>query len=114
MGKSISTSRKPPKATDHPNNTLANAKRYAAARFENTYYLGYRDLPLLIDRYVTGKRAVDYGCGTGRSTRFLKDLGFETIGVDISEEMLRHTLNEDAPCHYLHIESGQQNLPLLP
>lgn len=32
--------------------------------------------------------ALDFGCGSGRSTRFLRSLGFEAIGVDISPEMI--------------------------
>jgi SAM-dependent methyltransferase len=28
------------------------------------------------------------GCGTGRSTRFVRQLGFETVGVDIVPEMI--------------------------
>ena len=31
---------------------------------------------------------LDFGCGTGRSTRFLRGLGFGVVGVDISEPML--------------------------
>lgn len=32
---------------------------------------------------------MDFGCGTGRSTRFLRKLGLTVTGVDISEDMLR-------------------------
>jgi len=38
---------------------------------------------------VPGTKALDFGCGTGRSTRFLRKLGFNVTGVDISEDMLR-------------------------
>jgi SAM-dependent methyltransferase len=65
------------------------AESYARLEFPNTYYLAYRDLPKIIAAHVTGKQAVDFGCGTGRSTRFLKQLGFDVIGVDISPDMLR-------------------------
>jgi SAM-dependent methyltransferase len=64
------------------------ADSYARLEFPNTYYLAYRDLPDIIRTHVRGNRAVDFGCGTGRSTRFLKNLGFETIGADISPDML--------------------------
>jgi ubiquinone/menaquinone biosynthesis C-methylase UbiE len=64
------------------------AESYSKLEFPGTYYLAYRDLPQIIAQNVSGKKAVDFGCGTGRSTRFLRKLGFETIGVDISEAMI--------------------------
>ena len=64
------------------------AASYARLEFPNTYYLAYRDLPEILGRHVTGTRAVDFGCGAGRSTRFLKRLGFEAVGVDIAADML--------------------------
>lgn len=68
---------------------VSRSDAYATLEFANTYYLAYRDLPTIISEHVTGTRALDFGCGTGRSTRFLQKLGFDVTGVDISEEMLR-------------------------
>jgi ubiquinone/menaquinone biosynthesis C-methylase UbiE len=68
---------------------VSRAGAYATLEFANTYYLAYRDLPAIISNHVTGTRALDFGCGTGRSTRFLRKLGFDVSGVDISEDMLR-------------------------
>ena len=62
------------------------ASAYATLQFPGTYYLAFRDLPALIRRH--GSRALDFGCGTGRSTRFLRNLGLKVIGVDISQAML--------------------------
>jgi SAM-dependent methyltransferase len=67
----------------------SRADAYASLEFANTYYLAYRDLPVIISEHVAGTRALDFGCGTGRSSRFLKKLGFNVIGVDVSEDMLR-------------------------
>lgn len=64
------------------------ARAYATLQFPGTYYLAFRDLPALIGRYNHGSRALDFGCGTGRSTRFLRNLGLNVIGADISEPML--------------------------
>lgn len=64
------------------------ANAYAKLEFPGTYYLAYRDIPEIIAQHITGKRALDFGCGTGRSTRFLKKHGYDAIGVDISPEML--------------------------
>ena len=67
----------------------SRAVAYATLEFANTYYLAYRDLPTILAEHVTGTRALDFGCGTGRSTRLLRKLGFKVTGVDISEDMLR-------------------------
>jgi len=67
----------------------ARARAYSKLEFANTYYLAYRDLPAIVAEHITGNRALDFGCGTGRSTRFLQKLGFAVTGVDISEDMLR-------------------------
>jgi ubiquinone/menaquinone biosynthesis C-methylase UbiE len=64
------------------------ADAYSKLEFPGTYYLAFRDLPNIISQYAKGKKAVDFGCGTGRSTRFLKNLGFDTVGLDISEDMI--------------------------
>ena len=55
------------------------AASYAKLAFPGTYHLAYRDLPAIIAQHVPGGRALDFGCGTGRSTRFVRDLGFETV-----------------------------------
>lgn len=49
---------------------------------------------------------MDFGCGTGRSTRFLKKIGFEAIGIDISEDMLKQARARDPEGDYRLIEDG--------
>jgi SAM-dependent methyltransferase len=66
----------------------ARAQAYATLEYPGTYYLAFRDLPGLLRRYLPGSRALDFGCGTGRSTRFLKNRGLQAEGIDISEAML--------------------------
>lgn len=51
-------------------------------------YLSYRDMPEIIAKYVRGSKTLDYGSGTGISTKLLLDQGLDVIGVDISKEML--------------------------
>jgi SAM-dependent methyltransferase len=68
---------------------LVRAEAYATLEFKNTYHLAYRDIPSILAEHVRGHKAIDFGCGTGRSTRFLRQLGFQVTGVDISEDMLR-------------------------
>ncbi|HET9251437.1 MAG TPA: class I SAM-dependent methyltransferase [Candidatus Eisenbacteria bacterium] len=64
------------------------AESYAWLEFPGTYYLAYRDLPTILNEHVRGRRALDFGCGTGRSTRFLRGLGYDAVGVDIAEPMV--------------------------
>ena len=64
------------------------AEAYAQLEFANTYYLAYRDLPAIIGEHVRGTRAIDFGCGTGRSTRYVRQLGFNVTGVDIAPEII--------------------------
>jgi ubiquinone/menaquinone biosynthesis C-methylase UbiE len=82
------------------------AKAYAALEFPGTYYLAYRDLPAIVAQYVTGREALDFGCGAGRSTRFLKKLGFNAIGIDISSSMIQLAKNADPSGEYRLVADG--------
>jgi SAM-dependent methyltransferase len=84
----------------------ARAAAYAGLEFPGTYHLAYRDLPGLLGEAVPGARALDFGCGAGRSTRFLAALGFEAEGVDISEAMLAHARSRDPRGRYRHVPDG--------
>jgi SAM-dependent methyltransferase len=83
------------------------AESYSKLEFPNTYYLAYRDLPDIISKHVTGNHAIDFGCGTGRSSRFLKQLGFDVIGIDISKDMLEIARNLDLSGDYQLVLNGK-------
>lgn len=88
------------------------AESYDKLEFPGTYYLAFRDIPGLIRDHVTGKKALDFGCGTGRSTRFLRDLGFDVAGVDIAEDMLRKARERDPQGDYRRVADGSlEGLP---
>jgi SAM-dependent methyltransferase len=82
------------------------ADAYARLEFPGTYYLAYRDIPGIIADHVDGKRAIDFGCGTGRSTRFLSKLGFDVVGVDISRNMVQKAIEFDKAGDYRVIADG--------
>lgn len=84
-------------------NTYADtryAEAYSRLEFPGTYHLAYRDLPAILAAHVHGRQAVDFGCGSGRSTRFLRRLGFAATGIDISEEMIRLARRADPEGDY--------------
>lgn len=93
-------------------NDRARAESYNRLEFPGTYYLAYRDLPAIIASHAQGKKAIDFGCGTGRSTRFLRDLGFDVVGIDISDEMLALARKRDPNGDYRLIPDG--NIDCLP
>lgn len=82
------------------------AQAYATLAFPGTYHLAYRDLPALIAEHVGGRRALDFGCGAGRSTRFLGKLGFEATGVDVSRSMVEMATRLDPDGTYVLIDDG--------
>jgi ubiquinone/menaquinone biosynthesis C-methylase UbiE len=88
-------------------NDKARAEAYDSLEFHGTYYLAYRDLPTIIGDHVMGRMAIDFGCGTGRSTRFLRKLGFAVIGLDISDYMVTLARKRDPEGDYRVIPDGK-------
>ncbi len=82
------------------------AAAYAKLEFPGTYYLAFRDLPGLLSRGAGGTRALDFGCGAGRSTRFLVRLGFKTVGVDVAAEMVQRAQSIDPIGDYRLVADG--------
>ena len=87
-------------------NNPVRATSYNQLEFPNTYYLAYRDLPDIINKHTNRGNAIDFGCGTGRSSRFLKRLGFEVVGVDIAKDMVNLALKNDPVGDYRVVENG--------
>lgn len=85
----------------------ARADSYAALEFPATYWLAFRDIPALLEAHVRGTRALDFGCGTGRSSRFLRERGFEVVGVDIAERMLARARDIDPEGDYRLVPDGE-------
>lgn len=85
----------------------ARADSYAGLEFPGTYWLAFRDIPRMLDAHVRGYRALDFGCGTGRSTRFLRELGFDVIGVDIARKMLERAREIDPEGDYRLVPDGE-------
>jgi ubiquinone/menaquinone biosynthesis C-methylase UbiE len=84
----------------------ARAASYAQLAFPGTYHLAFRDLPGLLGRPEPGAPALDFGCGAGRSTRFLAGLGFQVEGADSAEAMLAQARARDPRGLYLLAPGG--------
>jgi SAM-dependent methyltransferase len=82
------------------------AAAYAALDWGGTYYLVRRDLPGILHRHVTGDRALDFGCGAGRSTRLLRSYGFDVTGVDIADSMITAARTTDPEGKYVLLAEG--------
>ena len=91
-------------------NYSQQAEQYALRELNNTDYLAFRTIAehrLLRDSFV-----LDLGCGTGRSSRFLKALGNDIVGADISPEMIAKARIADPKGDY-HILKPCQALPFV-
>jgi len=93
----------------HFGNSYASATcaaGYSELQFQGDYYLAFRDLAAIFRRFVHGVRALDFGCGAGRSTRFLRECGFEAAGADIAAEMIHRARELDPAGDYRLIGDG--------
>lgn len=90
-------------------NTYEDGRRadaYDELGWGGTYLLVFDTLPGILAKYTSGRRALDFGCGTGRSTRFIKALGFKAVGIDISREMVAIARRRDSGGNYRTIDDG--------
>tara|TARA_Y100000588_G_scaffold390191_1_gene494930 strand:+ start:1653 stop:2324 length:672 start_codon:yes stop_codon:yes gene_type:complete len=71
-----------------------------------TGFLAFRDLGTIVNKYIKGVKALDFGCGAGRSSRILKELGLNVIGVDTSIDMIDQARNTSKDINYFLIEKN--------
>ena len=95
---------------------------YAKEQGTGTLYLAFRDIPQFLRSYLPQNqmrplKALDFGCGTGVSTRYLKSLnslfkdGLEVDGTDINLDMLKLALEADPKGTYGQIHQGHIPAP---
>ncbi|HMB90264.1 MAG TPA: class I SAM-dependent methyltransferase [Rhodothermales bacterium] len=83
------------------------AARYALREITGTDALAFH---ALAERFATlglSGKALDLGCGSGRSTRFLKALQFQTVGLDVSEAMIAEARKLDPGGTYLSYRANE-------
>jgi ubiquinone/menaquinone biosynthesis C-methylase UbiE len=70
--------------------TLATYNAIAAEYEQKSYGLDpMLDLPGFTELLPLQGRVLDAGCGYGRELKYFTDHGFDTYGIDLSDEMLR-------------------------
>lgn len=90
------------------------SEQYSNLQIEDSYFLAFRAAAELLKKYnSSGNRLLDFGCGAGRSTRFLRSLGFETISADISQDMLQQAQQLDPGNQESYYWLDSENLPFL-
>lgn len=57
--------------------------------------LAFKHAVGLFKKYKATGKALDFGCGVGYSTGFLKSLGFNSVGVDINPKMIELAKEND-------------------
>ncbi len=71
-----------------------------------TGYLAFRDLPLIL-KDNKGKKALDFGCGAGRSSKYLERLSFCVTGVDTNPHMIKTAKSNLKSAEFLHLNSSE-------
>jgi SAM-dependent methyltransferase len=82
------------------------ASAYANLGWTGTYYLIRRELPGILHKHAPEGTALDFGCGTGRSTRLLRELNYQVVGVDVSDAMVERARVLDPGQDYRVIADG--------
>jgi len=103
-----------------PNSILYNSaekkSEEAALRYCKTAqslyrYLAYRDLPALISKNTKGNVAIDYGAGTGFSTQFIANQGFDVCGLEVCEEMFKQAKENFPHLNFSLLKDGTIPFP---
>lgn len=89
-------------------NSADNKTKVVASNYSKTHqtphrYLAYRDIPKFIRQFVKGRRALDFGAGTGASAEFLYNLGLDVIGLDVSSNMLAEARSNFPYIEFYHV-----------
>lgn len=84
--------------------------------FKNLYLAGIRDQALATSLSVVapGEYVLDFGCGSGSSTKGLLAAGHPTLGIDIAQDLLRHARRRCKGQQAAFVAYDGETLPLLP
>lgn len=89
------------------NYSKETALKYSNFEIQGTSWLSFRDVPQFVKCYTKGKKTLDLGCGAGRSTRFLRNIGLDVYSVDISSEYIDQARRIDKLGKYFLIKNNK-------
>src|SRR4051794_15697233 len=106
---SVCSSRDAERSPDAPRVVNPFAGTAVAARYASARPALHDRAIALIELWVPPPdRALDVGCGTGLSTRALEGFAQDTVGVDVSKEMLRA---RERDSHATYVLAAAEHLP---
>ncbi len=74
---------------------------------KGTGRLAFQCLNTVLKEHKVGLKALDFGCGIGRSSRILKETGFDVTGVDISIDLLNEATSKKDDINYQLIQKNE-------
>ena len=83
---------------------------YTNATIKGTIKYGFDALAETLGT-IQAKKVMDYGCGTGRSTKFIKELGAKVIGVDIRSDIIATAKKQYPEIEFRLIENAKIPFP---
>jgi ubiquinone/menaquinone biosynthesis C-methylase UbiE len=92
----------------NPFDDAAVASRYEgwyARRGRRADELETELLEKMLGRFPAAESILEVGCGTGHFTRWFAQKGFDVVGLDVSEAMLREARRLGGPTNYLRADA---------
>lgn len=71
------------------NKTIDYYNQNADAFIQGTVSVNFKEIQDKFLKLLTGKRILDFGCGSGRDTRYFLEAGFDVTAIDGSEELCK-------------------------
>lgn len=87
------------------------AQKFALRGMHSSDRIAFRCASEILAPWIRGKEVLDVGCGAGRSTRFLAELGAAVIGVDHNPEMIARAKAVDPQAAQYRVIHADQPLP---
>lgn len=85
-------------------NFLTDNPALYEAQFPDSDHTAARFVDELVRRFTTGRALLDVGCGTGRDAGHLATLGYEAVGIDVSDAMLAHGRTKHPKVEFVHAD----------